>query len=374
MRILINAVSAVAGGGMTYLVNLLKYLPDLMPEDEFLAVIQGIQLPEEVYKKPNLTIKKISDKIGSANLFKRYWWENTGLIKLCKLWKADILYCIANMTPLIPAGIPTYTMIQNVAPLTPKVFSLLLKYEGLKSFSKMLANSFLTLYACLHSNKVIVLSHATKQLLLTYLPNVNTSIIYHGINKDSFNTKAIRPINSGKDPYFLFVSNIYVYKGLEYIIEAYKNCPTLPKTFIAGFPFDNKYFNCIKKEIANNNLENKIIFLNSVNHSDLPGWYANAIAMVYTSWCENCPNILLESQACGCPVIAMNIGPMPEFCSKDNILVKPFDGKALADGMAKAIELRKDPDLQKRLLNHSKEFNWHNAMEMHKKVFFDNYP
>ena len=127
MRILINAVSAVAGGGMTYLVNLLKYLPDLMPEDEFLVVIQGIQLPDEVYKKSNLTIKKISSKTGSENLIKRYWWENTGLIKLCKLWKADLLYCIANMTPIIPAGIPTYTMIQNVAPLTPKVFSLLLK-------------------------------------------------------------------------------------------------------------------------------------------------------------------------------------------------------------------------------------------------------
>lgn len=369
MRILINAVSAVAGGGMTYLVNLLKYLPDLMPEDEFLVVIQGIQLPDEVYKKKNLRIRKISEKTGSENLLKRYWFENTGLIKLCKLWKADILYCIANMTPIIPAGIPTYTMLQNVAPLTPKVFSLLLKFEGLKSFSKMLANSFLTLYASLRSNKVIVLSKATKQLLLNYLPKVNTSIIYHGINKDSFNTKAIRPVKSGKEPYFLFVSNIYVYKGLEFIIEAYKNRPALPKTFIAGFPFDYKYFNYMKKEIANNKLEDKIIFLNSVNHSELPGWYANAIAMVYTSWCENCPNILLESQACGCPVIAMDIGPMPEFCSSDNILVKPFDGKALAEGMEKAIELRKDPDLEKRLLEHSKKYSWESAMEQHKDVF-----
>ena len=85
--------------------------------------------------------------------------------------------------------------------------------------------------------------------------------------------------------------------------------------------------------------------------------------MVYTSWCENCPNILLESQACGCPVIAMNIGPMPEFCSPDNILVKPFDGKALAEGMEKAIELRKDPDLQRRLLEHSKKYSWESAME-----------
>ena len=371
MRILINAVSAVAGGGMTYLVNLLKYLPDLMPEDEFLAVIQGIQLPEELYNKPNLTIKKISEKTSSENLFKRYLWENTGLIKLCKLWKADILYCIANMTPIIPAGIPTYTMLQNVAPLTPKVFPLLLKYEGLKSFSKMLANSFLTLFACIISKKVIVLSHATKELLLRFLPKVETDIIYHGINRDYFNTKALRPQKAGEEPYFLYVSNLYVYKGLEYIIEAYKNQPTLPKTFIAGFPFDSKYVNFIKNEISENKLNEKIIFLNAVNHSELAGWYNNAIAMVYTSWCENCPNILLEAQACGCPIIAMETGPMPEFCSPDNILVKPFDGKALADGMKQALELRKDPDLPKRLLDYSQKYTWQSAMEQHKRVFRD---
>ena len=219
------------------------------------------------------------------------------------------------------------------------------------------------------SDKTIVLSKATNKLLLSLVPKANTSILYHGINSCSFNPEAELPIKAGNEPYFIYVSNIYVYKGLEYIVKAYQTNPQLPKTFIAGFPFDNKYFNYMKKEIANNKLEDKIIFLNSVNHSELPGWYANAIAMVYTSWCENCPNILLESQACGCPVIAMDIGPMPEFCSPDNILVKPFDGKALAEGMEKAIELRKDPDLQNRLLEHSKKYTWQAAMEQHKKVF-----
>ena len=369
MRILINAVSAVAGGGMTYLVNLLKYLPDLMPEDEFLVAIQGIDLPDEVYKKPNLKIRKISNKTSSENLFKRYWWENTGLIKLCKLWKADILYCIANMTPLVPIKTNTIVMIQNVAPLTPRVLSYLLKFEGIKPFLKMFANTILTIIASIKSDKTIVLSKATNKLLLSLVPKANTSILYHGINSCSFNPEAELPIKAGNEPYFIYVSNIYVYKGLEYIVKAYQTNPQLPKTFIAGFPFDNKYFNYMKKEIANNKLEDKIIFLNSVNHSELPGWYANAIAMVYTSWCENCPNILLESQACGCPVIAMDIGPMPEFCSPDNILVKPFDGKALAEGMEKAIELRKDPDLQNRLLEHSKKYTWQAAMEQHKKVF-----
>lgn len=369
MRILINAVSAVAGGGMTYLVNLLKYLPDIMPEDEFLVVIQGINLPDELYNKPNLTIRKISNKTSSENIIKRYWWENTGLIKLCKLWKADILYCIANMVPLVPIKTKTIVMIQNVAPLTPRVLSYLLEYEGIKPFLKMFANTILTIIASIKSDKTIVLSKATNKLVLSLVPKANTSILYHGINSCSFNPEAELPVKAGNEPYFIYVSNIYVYKGLEYIVKAYQINPKLPKIFIAGFPFDSKYFNKIKTLIVENKLEDKIIFLSAVPYNELPGWYANAIAMVYTSWCENCPNILLEAQSCGCPIIAMKTGPMPEFCSKENILIEPFNGEALACAMEKALELRKNPDLQTKLLEHSKKYTWKKAMEEHLKIF-----
>ncbi|MBQ2591949.1 MAG: glycosyltransferase [Candidatus Riflebacteria bacterium] len=205
--------------------------------------------------------------------------------------------------------------------------------------------------------------------MLSLVPKANTSILYHGINTSSFNPDAELPQKAGKEPYFIYVSNIYVYKGLEYIIDAYKNNPVLPKTFVAGYPFDAKYFEHIKSLIEENKLQNKILFLKSVPHNELPGWYANAIAMVYTSWCENCPNILLEAQSCGCPIIAMKIGPMPEFCSQENILVEPFDGKALSVAMEKAIELSKEPDIKSRLLEHSKKFTWQAAMEQHKNVF-----
>ena len=184
MRILINAVSAVAGGGMTYLVNLLKYLPDLMNEDEFLVVIQGIDLPQEIYNKKNLEIKKISDSTSSQNIIKRFWWENTGLIKICKLWKADVLYCIANMTPIVLAPIPTIVMIQNIAPLTPKVLFRLFCYEGIKPFLKMFFNSLLTLYASFISKKVLVLSEDSHKILKLMIPNNKIFVVHHGISKD----------------------------------------------------------------------------------------------------------------------------------------------------------------------------------------------
>ena len=126
-----------------------------------MAII-GANLPK------NLEIRKIPQ--ASGNVLKRYWWENTGLIKLGKQWKPDILYCIANMTPLIPTSYNKALMIQNVAPLTPKALYMLLRCEGLKKFSQMLANTILTLLSTALCKKTIVLSQATQNILKKYLP------------------------------------------------------------------------------------------------------------------------------------------------------------------------------------------------------------
>ena len=368
MRILINAVSAVTGGGMTYLVNLLKYLPDLMPESEFLAVIQGITLPEEIYNKPNLSIRLISDEIGSTNLIKRYWWENSGMIKLAKNWKADLIYCIANIAPIVPTGLPIYTMLQNVAPITKKVLRTVYKSEGLKPFLKMLANTYLTLFSTIISRKTLVLSDSSEKLLKEWIPFCKTVKVHHGIS-DIFKPDLERPEKAGNEPYFIFVSNIYVYKGLEYIIEAYKTNPELPHIFIVGKAFDINYMKYLNNQITENKLENKIIFLQSLPYTDLPNWYANAIANVFPSWCESFGCGIIEAQACGCPIVGMKVATLPEYCYEKDLLADTLDGHALAECMKKAIELRKNPSLVKELVDFSKYFTWENAMEIHKKIF-----
>lgn len=368
MKILINGVSAVAGGGITYLNNLLTYLPDLMPNDEFLVVIQGIDLPKEVYQKKNLIIKKISDKVGSENIIKRYWWENTSLIKLCKLWKADILYCIANITPILPSNTNTVVMIQNVAPLTDKVLFKVLKSEGIKSFLKMFINCLLTLYAGIISKRIIVLSESSNKLIKEWLPNCNTEIVHHGITS-IFKTGLPKPHEAGKEPYFIFVSNIYAYKGIEYIIDAYKTKPNLPHIFLIGQPYDFKYMKRIKEQISLNKLNNKIIFLNSLPFHQLPSWYANAIANIFPSWCESFGCGIIESQACGCPVVGMKTVTLPEFSAIPELLVEPFNGKALAEAMEKAIELRKDKNLSQNLSKYAQQFTWEKAMEKHRDIF-----
>jgi len=50
---------------------------------------------------------------------------------------------------------------------------------------------------------------------------------------------------------------------------------------------------------------------------------------------EGCPNVVLEALACGRPVVATNVGGIPEILSDDcGMLISPRDPAALAEAIA----------------------------------------
>lgn len=363
MRIIINGVSARAGGGVAYLRKLLELLPRMAPEAVFLAAIPDIEFLAGVKEQKNLEIIRVSE--ASANLFRRYYWENSGLIKLCRTWRADLLFCVANVIPLINPGIPVFLMIQNVAPLTPKAIKMLWHYESAAKTLQMLALKWLSLFSIGRADGIISLSNATARLIKRLRGDVDSEVLYHGISGD-FNPYASRPENVGPQPYFLYVSNLYVYKGLEYIVEALACDRRLPRVLIAGRAYDAGYVAQVKNKAVAAGVADRIEFLDGIPRERLPGYYANAIAMVYTSWCENCPNILLESMACGCPVVAMNIGPMPEICGDAACYAEPFSGQSLALAMRRACNLK--PEISQRAVERAAAFTWENAMLRHRDI------
>ena len=365
MKILINAVSARAGGGVSYLLKLLEWLPKCAPNFSFLVTVPEMKIPETCLNYPNLEIKQVKE--ASGNILARYYWENTSLISLCKSWKADMLLCVANIAPIFDPGIPVIVMIQNVAPLTPRVSKLLYRFESLKESLQLFLLKKLTLRSIKNANAVISLSHATADLLKEWVPGLESHVLYHGVSSN-FNPAATPPPDlQGKD-YFLSVSNLYVYKGIEYIIDALAYDKELPPVYIAGRNFAPNYVKWLKERALQKKVTDRIIFLDRIKHEDLPGWYANAKAMVYSSWCENCPNILMESMGCSCPVIAMDIGPMKEICQDAGFYAKPFDGKSLANAMRQALKAP-TKEIGDLAIKQAQKFSWQAAMEEHIKVF-----
>jgi glycosyltransferase involved in cell wall biosynthesis len=78
----------------------------------------------------------------------------------------------------------------------------------------------------------------------------------------------------------------------------------------------------------------KIIFLGNKNQAEIAQLLSQSIVLVLFSNYENQPCVILESLACGTPIVATDVGGVGEIVNMQNgILVKPGNQSALAEAM-----------------------------------------
>jgi glycosyltransferase involved in cell wall biosynthesis len=82
-------------------------------------------------------------------------------------------------------------------------------------------------------------------------------------------------------------------------------------------------------------VEERVRFLGAVPQSDLPRHYSNADALVLASSREGWANVLLESMACGTPVVASRVYGTPEVVASSaaGVLMAERTPQALADSV-----------------------------------------
>jgi glycosyltransferase involved in cell wall biosynthesis len=72
---------------------------------------------------------------------------------------------------------------------------------------------------------------------------------------------------------------------------------------------------------------------------DVAVWMAAADLVTLPSYMEGCPNVVLEALACGRPVVATNVGGIPEIMGDDcGQLVPPRDPVELARALASVLD------------------------------------
>ncbi|BAO45434.1 glycosyltransferase [Thiolapillus brandeum] len=208
---------------------------------------------------------------------------------------------------------------------------------------------------------VASVSHDLKKKLKKLgVPESRIHVIYNGIDHQRFHPMADdmarKSLHLDNAPFLLYVGDLKARKGCMDLLLAFlkleKKYPRL-KLYIAGTGVMQIP---LQQHIEQAGVANKVQLLGKVQHADLNQWYNAASLTCLPSYNEGVPNVLLESMACGTPVVATGIGGIPEVVNSDcGLLTEPGDIEALAQKLDNALEKNWN---QERIHQHASGFSW----------------
>ncbi|MFO7799078.1 MAG: glycosyltransferase family 1 protein [Rhodohalobacter sp.] len=167
--------------------------------------------------------------------------------------------------------------------------------------------------------------------------------------------------------YLLFIGDLSARKNTTRMIKAYassQKCKDMQFVFSGGVSYGGE---SSLQEIKNLGLERNVKILNYVDNSDLPALYTGASGLVFPTLYEGFGLPILESMACGTPVLTSNVGSAPEIGGKLAIYVDPYDIGAIADGIDALVNRTVGP--REDLINHANKFSWSRCAEKTFEVY-----
>lgn len=162
------------------------------------------------------------------------------------------------------------------------------------------------------------------------------------------------------------VAGVYEGKGQHTVVDL---LPALvarhPETVyaIVGGPRPGEtYLRRLRAAVSSHGLDGHVVFAGPRPQGELRQWFAAADLSVLATQSEGWPNVLLESLACGTPVVATRVGGAPEIVrhGEDGFLVPYGDPAALRDALFSALERPWD---RATLARHAQRFDWNESVE-----------
>ncbi|MDH5571750.1 MAG: glycosyltransferase [Gammaproteobacteria bacterium] len=204
------------------------------------------------------------------------------------------------------------------------------------------------------ADNVVFVSRQLKKTLQDVLDNdVDYKVINNGIDKGMFFYDHIKrqickdKLGFSDEFHILFVGRLHAIKGIYYLLLAFnslrKEVRHKLKLHLVG---DGGQYKSIMQFIDEHNLQHDVVLHGAVNHE-----YINTYMLACDLFClpslnEGQPNVLIEALACGLPVVATNVGGIPDLINDENgLLVEPGDEKMLEFALKKVLAIHYDRKL-----------------------------
>jgi len=179
-------------------------------------------------------------------------------------------------------------------------------------------------------------------------------LLYNGVD-----VKKYVPRKKPSGIRLLFVGNFIPRKGIIYLIRAFreikKQVPEAELHIVGRRNEKSEYVQEARKESIEG-----ISFVDVVNERDLIRHFQESTMLVHPAVYEAFGMTLVESMACGTPVIASEVGGIPEVIGDSGILIKPKSPEAITKAVLDLLDNRKKYESlrKKGRARVEKHFSW----------------
>ncbi len=216
--------------------------------------------------------------------------------------------------------------------------------------------------AAKYADEIIVLSKGVQKYFKdTY--NRDTYFIPNGVNKPTIRKANIIKEKYGleENKYILFLARIVPEKGVQYLIDAYKQIDTDIKLVIAGgASHTNDFLEEIKKKASE---DDRIIMTGFVQGEELEELYSNCMIYCLPSDVEGMPISLLEAMSYGKMCLVSDIEENMQVIGEFGITFRKSDVEDLKVKLKEIISLKEKID-EYQIQNYILEkYNWDEVIE-----------
>lgn len=180
------------------------------------------------------------------------------------------------------------------------------------------------------ADEIIVLSEGVRQYFQDQYHR-ETRFIPNGVNRPTLRDAQMIKERYGleKDEYILFLGRLVPEKGIQYLIQAFRQVHTNKKLVIAGGSSDTDEFANELKKLASE--DERIIFTGFVQGQLLDELYSNAYLYTLPSDLEGMPLSLLEAMSYGNCCLVSDIAECTEVVEDQALLFKKSDTEDLRE-------------------------------------------
>jgi glycosyltransferase involved in cell wall biosynthesis len=374
-KVFVHASAAVAGGGLTYVKNVLPRLAAMKGRHEWHVLLDPTVA--RMLSPQAGDIRLLSAPAALRNPLRRVWFDQVHLRGLLKKDRFDVIVATGNFGLLAPP-VPQILLSRNPLYFSERHCLELRRRRLWKEYAAILAKRWLAL-ACIRASAFNVPPTAAFQNHIARFGRVDPRSfrpIHHGFDARRFhggdaqlNSEYRRMLGeTAATRRILFVSHYNYFRNFETVLRAVAELRKLhPGPFqlvlttrlgegVFEHRYDTTYAARLVKELG---IEANVVMLGHVPYEQLAPLYRACDLAVCPSYAETFGHPMVEAMSCGLPIVATDMDIHREICRDAGVHFDVFDPADLARKIASILG---DAALARRLgdagLKRSADFSW----------------